>query len=166
MLRPARCRLHRRLSGFAVATRSLGEIRHEGNDSGSGRRNPPTLDRPGWHPSLPRAYSGVRPVSPRDPANEGRGVIRSGPITSRLLFRCWCLEEDFEKSGGIDDDHRRSRSARTALMGETRVRTDSRLSKRRRRSLTVGRSAICVTSWRRYSESESPSIAARAFSFR
>src|SRR5919106_2394378 len=79
---------------------------------------------------------------------------------------CGCVEQHFEQSGSVDDNHCRSRSARTALAGGIRGVTESRCVRRRRRSLSVGRSASRSTSCSRYSDSESPSIAARAFSFR
>ena len=60
-----------------------------------------------------------------------------------------CVEQHFQKGGGVDDDHWRSRSTRTALAGGIRGVTDSRCAKRCRKSLSVGRSARCSTSWSR-----------------
>ena len=59
------------------------------------------------------------------------------------------IEEHLDRRGGVNDDHRRSRSALTALAGETRVTTDLRCASRALSSATVGRSAVRRTSWSR-----------------
>ena len=58
-------------------------------------------------------------------------------------FRCWRAEEGFKQSRSVDDDHPRSRSARTASAGGTEGAISVRLRKRARNSSIVGRSATC-----------------------
>lgn len=63
-----------------------------------------------------------------------------------LLYGCrsGSAEEHLERRGSIDDDHRLSRSARTARAGDTLGLVAERRSSRARSSSTVGRS----TTWR------------------
>jgi len=56
-------------------------------------------------------------------------------------FRCWRAEKDFKQSRGVDDDHARSRPARTASAGATEGAVSVRLCNRARNSSSVGRSA-------------------------
>jgi len=67
---------------------------------------------------------------------------------------------------GVDDDHRRSRSRRTASAGATEGVTGRRCAKRARSSSSVGRSAVWRVSPSRRSDSDMPAIAARALSRR
>ena len=56
------------------------------------------------------------------------------------------IEEHLDRRGGVNDDHRRSRSALTAFAGGTRVMTGVRRTRRALSSATVGRSAVRRTS--------------------
>lgn len=58
-------------------------------------------------------------------------------------FRSGGAEKDFQQRRCIDNDHRRSRSVRTASPGETDGVTGVRRSTRARSSSSVGRSATC-----------------------
>ncbi len=60
--------------------------------------------------------------------------------------RCARAQKNFEGSRSIDDDHRPSRSARTARAGGTAGRAGERPASRARSSSTVGRSARRRTS--------------------
>ena len=56
-------------------------------------------------------------------------------------FRGRRTEESFEQSGSVNDDHARSRSARTASAGGVEGTVSVRLCRRDRNSSIVGRSA-------------------------
>jgi hypothetical protein len=58
-------------------------------------------------------------------------------------------EQYLDQRRRVDDDQRPSRSARTALAGESVGRTEVRPSRRARSSVTVGRSAMSRISRRR-----------------
>ena len=75
-------------------------------------------------------------------------------------------EQYLDQRGSVDDDQCLSRSARTAFAGDGVGRTDERRTRRARNSAIVGRSAMSRISRTRYSDSDMPAKAARAFSFR
>src|SRR5260221_7309205 len=62
----------------------------------------------------------------------------------RDCCRCRRLQQCVEHCRGVDDDHRRSRSARTASAGETEGLNGGSLSSRAFSSSTVGCSAIAL----------------------
>jgi hypothetical protein len=65
--------------------------------------------------------------------------LREKAHSDRL--RCRCPKQDLDQCGCVDDDHRRSRSARTASAGATEGVTADRRSRRLRKSSIVGRRA-------------------------
>ena len=71
---------------------------------------------------------------------------RVGRLTGRekaIFHGCGdrCAEKDFKQGRSVDDDHLRSRPARTASAGGTEGSVSARLRKRARNSSIVGRSA-------------------------
>ena len=60
------------------------------------------------------------------------------------------IEQQLDCGGSVEDDHRESRSDRTALAADTRVFTGARPANRACRSGTLGRSASACTSRSRY----------------
>jgi len=95
-----------------------------------------------------------------------RDVQRLGGTedASRDLLGRGGRKKKLEKRRRVDDDHRASRSARIASAGEGWSRTDVRAFSRSRSSSSVGRWASRRICSRRYSESDVPASAARAFS--
>src|SRR5215472_16066814 len=77
-----------------------------------------------------------------------------------------CLEKPINRSGRTQDNHRASRSSRTSRAVSICAGTGLRLCKRSRNSASVGLSAISLISASRYSDSDMPARAARAFKLR
>src|SRR5215469_18642258 len=77
-----------------------------------------------------------------------------------------CLQKPVNCSGRIQDDHRASRSSRTSRAVSSSAETGLRLCRRSRNSASVGLSAISLISASRYSDSDMPARAARAFKLR
>jgi hypothetical protein len=68
-------------------------------------------------------------------------LLRVAEKTPPYGLRCRRLKQDFQQCRCVDDDHRWSRSARTASAGAMEGVTAERRSKRSRNSSTVGRAA-------------------------
>src|SRR5579862_948616 len=76
------------------------------------------------------------------------------------------FQQNLQNDGGVRDDHRRLRSTRNISAGETLYCTGVLVARRSVSSFSVGRSATCSISFKRKSDKESPSRAARDFSRR
>ena len=87
-----------------------------------------------------------------EPRRNGSGSVRG--------------QEQLDKGGGVDDDHRLSRSCRIISAGGMEGLTLPRSAMRLRNSSTVGRAATSRISASRKSESDMPASAARALSVR
>jgi hypothetical protein len=130
-------------------------------------------------PEVLEGLAGPRLVelSARDPPPQDLGHLEIDQVRSvqRFVGRGDALgdagplvrgEKKLQDRRGIEDDHRRLRSARTASAGAGRGRAGARFARRRSSSPRVGRSSERRSSISRYSDTDIPARAARAFSSR